>query len=349
MLHKTRYEGVSYRINKRGLKVFEARFYVDNKEYRRKIGVEPDYNAKSASQKRYDMIDEVRQGINATNQTVTEIFDRYIELRSPLLSDSWSYNMKKTYNKHLKPVIGKFTPKMVEANEIQVIMNSMIEGGYAVSTVKQIKDCISGLYSHMMPKEENIGSDLIVPKFDNKRYFTINEKDAKKLYDVIINYPAEKWRIYFSFILHGRRKTEVAKLEWKHINLDRNTYEVVAENSKTNKYISAPILPFLREMLDQYSDLKEGYVFKGKNGGHVSSTGIDFQWRNIKSRAGLPDMRLHDMRHLIGHIAISNGISLEQIGNVLGHSSSITTKRYSNIKEDSAREVLDAVLGRLSK
>jgi len=295
------------------------------------------------------MIDEVKQGVNATNQTITDIFERYIELRSPLLSESWSYNMKKTYNKHLKPVIGKFTPKMVEANEIQIVMNSMIESGYAVSTVKQIKDCISGLYSHMMPKEENIGADLIVPKFDNKRYFTISDEDAKNLYNIIINYPAEKWRIYFSFILHGRRKTEVAKLEWKHINLDRNTYEVIAENSKTNKYISAPILPFLREMLEEYSEEKEGFVFKGKNGGHVSSTGIDFQWRNIKSRAGLPDMRLHDMRHLIGHLAISNGISLEQIGNVLGHSSSITTKRYSTIREESAREVLDAVLGKLSK
>lgn len=348
MLHKTRYEGVSYRINKRGLKVFEARFYVDGKEYRRKIGEEPHYNAKSASQRRYEMIDETKQGINATSQTITEIFERYIELRGPLLSESWSYNMRKTYNKHLKPVIGNFTPKMVESNEIQIVMNAMIEGGYAVSTVKQLKDCISGLYTHMMPKEDNIGSYLVVPKFDNKRYFTIQEGDAKKLYDIIVNYPAETWRIYFSFILHGRRKTEVARLEWRHINLNNNTYEVIPENSKTNKHINAPILPFLREMLEGYLGPREGYVFKGKNGGYVSSTGIDFQWRNIKSRAGLPDMRLHDMRHLIGHLAISSGISLEQIGNVLGHSSSITTKRYSTIKEDSAREVLNAVLGKFS-
>lgn len=348
MLHKTRYEGVSYRINKRGLKVFEARFKVDNKEYRRKIGEEPHYNAKSASQKRYDMIDEIKQGINATSQTITDIFDRYIELRSPLLSESWSYNMRKTYNKHIKPVIGNFTPKMVDGNEIQIIMNSMIEKGYAVSTVKQIKDCISGLYSHMIPKEENIGSYLKVPKFDNKRYFTIEEEEAKRLYDIIVNYPAEKWRLYFSFILHGRRKSEVMKLEWRYINLNSNTYEIIPENSKTNKHISAPILPFLKEMLEQYTEPKEGYVFKGKNGSHVSSTGIDFQWRNIKSRAGLPDMRLHDVRHLIGHIAISSGMSLEQIGNVLGHGSTLTTKRYSTIKRDSAREVLSSVMEKLA-
>lgn len=347
MLEKTRYEGVYYKINRRGLKVFYARFDANTVQYKKKIGEEPHYNAKSASQKRYEMIDEIKQGISANRQTVTEVFERYIELRSPLLSDSWSYNMRKTYNKHIKPVIGKLTPKMVEANEIQIIMNSMIEGGYAVSTVKQIKDCISGLWAHMIPKEENIGKSLVVPKFDNKMYFTISDDEAKKLYKIIVNYPAEQWRVYFSFLLHGRRKTEVAKLEYKHLNLEDNTYVIVPDNSKTNKHITAPILPFLSDMLEGYGD-GEGYLFKGKNGGYVSSTGIDFQWRNIRSLAGLPTMRLHDIRHLIGHIAISNGMSLEQIGDVLGHSSAITTKRYSNIKTTSARGVLSNVMDILS-
>ncbi len=49
MLHKTRYEGAYYRINRRGLKVFEARLKIAKKEYRRKIGEEPQYNANCKS------------------------------------------------------------------------------------------------------------------------------------------------------------------------------------------------------------------------------------------------------------------------------------------------------------
>ena len=54
----------------------------------------------------------------------------------------------------------------------------------------------------------------------------------------------------------------------------------------------------------------KGYIFTGTgSSGHISSTGIDFQWRNIRSLAGVPKMRLHDIRHLIGFIGINSGYS----------------------------------------
>ena len=342
MLHKTRYEGVYYRINRRGLKVFEARFKVDKKEYRRKIGEEPQYNAKSASQKRYEMIDEVKNGINTNKQTMDLVFRRYIELRKPMLSKSWAYNMEKTYNKHLTDIIGKYPPDLISSNDIQIRMNKMLEEGYAVSTVKQLKDCISGIYKYMLPDKDNIARKLIIPKFDNKIYFDISDDSARKLYDTIVTYPDIKWRIYFSFLLHGRRKMEVATLKYENLRLDESIYIIEPDNNKTKTQIIAPILPFLADMLKDYSN-GSGYLFKGKNGGHVSSGGIDFQWRNIRSLAGLPKMRLHDLRHMIGFLAVKDGFSLEQIGKILNHTSSITTKRYSNIGIETAKNTLMAI------
>ena len=57
-------------------------------------------------------------------------------------------------------------------------------------------------------------------------------------------------------------------------------------------------------------------------------------------------MRLHDIRHLIG---INSGYSLEQIGSVLGHTSTATTKRYSNMKVESATEVLQNMFDRFAE
>ena len=96
---------------------------------------------------------------------------------------------------------------------------------------------------------------------------------------------------------------------------------------------------------------KTGYIFKGTgSSGHISSTGIiDFQWRNIRSLAGVPKMRLHAIRHLIGFIGINSGYSLEQIGSVLGHTSTATTKRYSNMKVESATEVLRNMFDRFTE
>jgi site-specific recombinase XerD len=58
-------------------------------------------------------------------------------------------------------------------------------------------------------------------------------------------------------------------------------------------------------------------------------------------------MRLHDIRHLIGYLAINNGHTLEQIGYVLGHASTATTKRYSNMKSKGAASVLSTVFDKL--
>ena len=100
---------------------------------------------------------------------------------------------------------------------------------------------------------------------------------------------------------------------------------------------------YLMQLIPQDS----GYIFRGNGStSYISSTGIHFQWRNIRALAGLPKMRLHDIRHLIGFMGVNSGYSLEQIGSVLGHSSTATTKRYSNIKSDSAKEVLSHMFDR---
>jgi integrase len=333
-----------YRGNRRKTKTYYARFKVNGVAYLRKIGEEPQINAKVASVLRYEMIDKVKSGVTAKEQNIDKIFEEYIKLRSPSLSESWEYNMTKTYNKHLKEVIGHLMPSKVQTNVIQGVMNGMLDDGYAVSTVKQIKDVVSGMYSHMMKERENVGRLLQLPKFDNKIYFSISDEDAKTLYEKIVNHKDIKWRVLFSFLLHGRRRGEVITLEWRDIHLDDGYYVIRPENNKTNKRIQAPMLPFLIDMLKVYKkEGDSGYVFKGRHGNMISKSGVDNAWTKIKYAVGLEDMRLHDLRHLIGYVAINNGASLEEIGAILGHDSTFTTKRYSNMDMRTAKKALENV------
>jgi len=100
----------------------------------------------------------------------------------------------------------------------------------------------------------------------------------------------------------------------------------------------------LQTHLMQLIPQDSGYIFRGNGStSYISSTGIR---RNIRALAGLPKMILHDIRHLIGFMGVNSGYSLEQIGSVLGHSSTATTKRYSNMKSDSAKEVLSHMFDR---
>ncbi|MDY5384602.1 MAG: tyrosine-type recombinase/integrase, partial [Campylobacter sp.] len=55
-------------------------------------------------------------------------------------------------------------------------------------------------------------------------------------------------------------------------------------------------------------------------------------------------IRIHDLRHLIGGVLVSEGKTLEQIASILGHTSTSVTKRYSKVRQEVAAERLDEFL-----
>ena len=72
---------------------------------------------------------------------------------------------------------------------------------------------------------------------------------------------------------------------------------------------------------------------KGTNSGHSEGLGSN------SHQAGLPTVRLHDLRHSFASQAINGGASLYLTGAVLGHRQSSTTQRYAHLQSDPVRSV----------
>ena len=64
-------------------------------------------------------------------------------------------------------------------------------------------------------------------------------------------------------------------------------------------------------------------------------TDLQRPWRRIRERAGLEDMRIHDLRHSFASRALALGESLTMIGKLLGHTQVQTTARYAHLARDS--------------
>ena len=62
------------------------------------------------------------------------------------------------------------------------------------------------------------------------------------------------------------------------------------------------------------------------------------QWRRVRARAGLEDVRLHDLRHSRASRALALGESLPMIVRLLGHSQVETTARYAHLARDSVHD-----------
>jgi integrase len=68
-----------------------------------------------------------------------------------------------------------------------------------------------------------------------------------------------------------------------------------------------------------------------------------FPWDRIRQRAGLSDLRLHDLRHTFASFLVNRGVSLYVVQGLLGHANSKYTQRYAHLTADTLRDAAETV------
>jgi integrase len=137
-------------------------------------------------------------------------------------------------------------------------------------------------------------------------------------------------------LLSGWREREALTLQWSQVDFARGV--ATLPDTKTGhsvRELGKPALAVLDEMR-AHRRAGSPYVFPGlKSGAHYTDTARI--WDAVRHAAGLPDVRLHDLRHAFASVAASGGLTLPLIGALLGHTDSATTARYVHLVE-SARK-----------
>ena len=146
-------------------------------------------------------------------------------------------------------------------------------------------------------------------------------------------------------IFTGARLGEILTLQWDMVDLDRATLRL--PTSKTGAktiYLNPPAMAVLAAL--PKLDGNPYVLLGGKAGGHLVN--LQKPWREIRSRADLDDVRLHDLRHSYASIAAGLGQSLTMIGKLLGHTQAQTTQRYAHLAADPVHQAADAVGKRIA-
>lgn len=119
----------------------------------------------------------------------------------------------------------------------------------------------------------------------------------------------------------GARKGELAKLTWNTINLERGTLTFTDTKNGTSRTV--PVTGLALELL-RGKPQKPGKLF-ARNWRKAFETAM--------KRAGLVDLRWHDLRHSAASYLAMNGASLLEIAEILGHKSLEMVKRYAHLSE----------------
>ena len=78
---------------------------------------------------------------------------------------------------------------------------------------------------------------------------------------------------------------------------------------------------------------------------------LHFPWTRVRERAGLENLRLHDLRHSFASFLVNKGVSLYVVQGLLGHTQPRMTQRYAHLAQNTLAEAVDllpAALGESS-
>ncbi len=301
---------------------------------------------------------------------LTELCTRYLEQYAAQKKKASSVSLDRAnIQNHVLPLIGERYLDELKTHDIEAFRDAVRDGKTAPDDVKAKRKAQGGgivvrggpgvanrtltLLSTMFnlaekwglrPKGSNPVKDVTRFKEHAKERFlkadelirlnaTLDQFEQKDLESI---YAIAAVRL---LIMTGARLSEILTLQWDHVQLERSCLRL--PDSKTGaKSISLYDQPMalLRELPRIHGN---PFVIVGRR---PKSHLVDLQrpWQRIRKAAALSDVRIHDLRHSYASFAVQNGFSLSLIGELLGHGSTETTKRYahygqSHLTQESAK------------
>jgi len=142
-------------------------------------------------------------------------------------------------------------------------------------------------------------------------------------------------------LLTGARRNEITHAKWEHVNWDKRTLLVPRAKSGRPRsiHLNSAALDLLRAI-----ERTDGnpFIFPSPVTGRPSPS-LHFPWWRIRERAGLLDVRLHDLRHSFASFLVNQGVSLYVVQGLLGHTQARTTQRYAHLANDTLADAAEVV------
>ena len=279
----------------------------------------------------------------AGGPTVGELARRYLEEHVAVrYKPSAAASARTVVNRHIVPALGKLPLAAVERAQVTELHHRLCETPFvanmAVATLSLMYRLAEGW--GMAPEGCN-PCRCIVKYPERKRERFLTDAEFTRLGKVLDEAgtrggaSAPAVAAIRLLMLTGCRKSEILRLRWEDVALDAN--ELRLPDAKTGAR-GVPLSPSAVKLLAGLPRVPGNpWVIPGrKPGTHLCD--LDDAWKILRARAGLDDVRIHDLRHSFASRALALGESLPMIGKLLGHGKIETAARYAHLARDSVHE-----------
>src|SRR5579875_3127 len=328
---------------------------------------------KEAQEKLQQALYEKKQGILATGpqQTLEQFLSHWMEhvqkptvgLRTYVHERGWLYN-------HVIPVLGKVRMQQVTPEKLEMPYDLLQqEKNLKASSIRAIHATLHKVFDHAVRRNiiaRNPCDLAITPRAEKFAIQPLNEEQAKRLVEAVRGDLLLEGLITMTITL-GLRRGEVLGLKWEDIDFVNKCLSIrrsagrvgkhglIEKEPKTKSGVRKITLPdFLIDALKRHQQRQQeqkakkgaawkdsGYVFCNTVGNFYHESNLNGRYKRMLQRAGLPDIRFHDLRHSAATILISMGVNPKVVQELLGHSSITTTLNiYAHVLPSMQQEAM---------
>ena len=340
--------GFGVRVYPSGAKVYVVQTRALGKSKRVTLGRHGVISADQARRKAAMIIARIKAGedpsptpsVSVAELTVADLAERYLKEHAEVHCKP---RTKEAYRwlvvKFVLPELGKLAIEAVERDHIAALHYGHRETPYQANRILEVVRKMFNLAEAWGLRKDGANPCRFVQKYKEKRRERFLTEDEFRRLGQVLN-EAEGSETFSAvtairlLMLTGCRLNEIQTLRWEDVDLAAG--ELRLQDSKTG----ARMVPLSHASVAVLSALPrpEGnpWVIVGKRpGAHL--TDLQHPWRRIRTRAGLEDVRIHDLRHSFASRALALGESLPMIGKLLGHTQVQTTARYAHLANESVK------------
>jgi integrase len=293
----------------------------------------------------------------ATVPTFADFFEQqYMPYVTPR-KRSWASD-ESLYRNYLKDEFGKQRLDQISRQQIQLWhTNLRLEKKLAPATsdhgVKLLKHALN-LAVDWSLVEANPAAK--VPLFNESNFVEhyLDDDQLERLLTVLRSpkSPRSVCQIALFLLSTGARLNEALSAKWDHVDRHTRVWRIPAATSKSGRVRVIPLNDSALEVLSQletegkYEHLFVNHRISVKTGLQVGTgkpyTSIMRVFRRMTIKAGVPFLRIHDLRHQYASFLVNAGRSLYEVQQILGHSDPKVTQRYAHLSTKSLQDAANS-------
>ena len=143
--------------------------------------------------------------------------------------------------------------------------------------------------------------------------------------ELLLKHLPEKTRAIFEFAIEtAMRRGEILSLEWRDINIKNCT--TILKDTKNGETRAVPLsTTAIRVIKNQPRGIGTSKVFS------ITPRQLRKEWDAARIAAGIPNIRLHDLRHEAASRLFEKGLNVMEAASVTGHKTLAMLKRYTHL------------------